>query len=80
MKIRGLRLVECVRGSAPIAVEAASGAQLLPRPRDPHPRQSITEWSAHLACSADQRRIAVYRDLAEQIIITYPNGEHHDHR
>lgn len=65
---------------APIAVEAASGARLLPRPRDPHPRQSITEWFAHIACSADQRRFDVYRDLAERIIITYPDGEHHDHR
>lgn len=66
--------------SAPIAVEAASGAQLLPRPRDPHSRQRITEWQAHQASHADQRRHPAYRDLAARIIITYPDGEHHDHR
>lgn len=60
----------------PVAVEAESGAQLLPRPRDPDPRQKLTEWNAIQCCSADQRaKQPIYRDIAARIIITYPEGD-----
>lgn len=64
----------------PIAVEAETGAQLLPQSEQSHPMQKITAWQAFQASQADQRRRKVYRDIAERIIITYPNGEPHDHQ
>lgn len=59
-----------------VAIEAGTGARLLPRPRDPHPRHTITEHNAYLACDADLRaKHQIRRDLAARIIITYPKGE-----
>lgn len=53
-----------------IAVEKETGAQLLPRPAEPHPRQTVTSWSAHSCADADQRtKHSVYRDLAARITI-----------
>ena len=65
--------------TSPIAVEAASGAQLLPTSVHA-PRQQLNEWHVHLACNADHRRHPEWRSIAERIIITYPDGEHHDHQ
>lgn len=53
-----------------VAVEAETGAQLLPRPTEPHPRQKMTTWAAIQCLGADHRaKYPVYADLAARIII-----------
>lgn len=58
---------------APIAVEAATGAQLLPRSRPGRwAAKVLTSWLAHRACDADLRaKSAHVRDTAREIAITY---------
>lgn len=58
------------------AIEIETGAQLLPYPRGPLPR-NLSTYVAHSACSADLRaRSRPHREAAERITIT--RGEHHD--
>lgn len=61
-----------------VAVEEATGAQLLPNLRMQHPRQTISHWSAFCCLSADRRiKYQTERDLAARIIIRQ-EGRHHD--
>lgn len=52
-----------------IAIESASGAQLLPAKSGEQP-QEITTWLAHLACDADLRRHPEYAAIAAAITVT----------
>jgi len=58
----------------PVAVEASTGAQLLPRPKyRGEAAQALTEWVCFLALDADMRtKHEAHRDTAAKIIITYP--------
>ncbi len=58
-------------------IESATGAQILPRPKVQHPRQTITEWQAMSAVSADLRtNHPAYRDIAARLeVASLTTGE-----
>lgn len=66
----------------PVAVEADTGAQLLPQCRERTAR--LNSYDAHLACDADLRtKHEAYRARAARIKIIYPvpsTGQEEDDR
>lgn len=51
-----------------ILVEAATGAQILPRPTVRNDRQTVTEWQAHIAADADMRsKHPAYAEIAGRL-------------